>query len=72
MFSCKLVKQDAGMLLKVQGWGRALVFLLVGQARVITAVIRVSCEITGIYIYSFFLCWYFLSMFILIPFFLQN
>lgn len=38
MFSYKLVKQDAGMLLKVQGWERALVFLLVGKARVITAV----------------------------------
>lgn len=51
MFSCKLVKQDAGMLLKVQEFGRALFFLLVGLAYTVTAVMRVSHEIFGTYIF---------------------
>lgn len=54
MFSCKLVKQDAGMLLKVQEGGMALVFWLVGLVSTVTAVTRVSREIFGTAKYTFF------------------
>lgn len=71
MFSCKLVKQDAGMLIKVQGEGSCV---FVSQVSMCSYCCHESHMrfLELIFIIFFFLCKCFLSMFILIFFFTRK